>query len=72
LKSASKLKIDIFDIRGNIIHTLIDENRSAGEQEPVTWAGDNEYGHQVGSGLYFVRIKSLDFNKIIKIYVVNK
>lgn len=52
--------INIFDIMGRKIKTLVDENQTSGTYQ-VTWDGKNDQGVSVSSGIYFYRIKAGDF-----------
>ena len=59
-KSASKIKINIFDIFGRNIKQLTVENITSGQQV-VNWDGKNNIGIKVPSGLYFYEITSESF-----------
>jgi len=48
----SKIQIKVFDILGNIIETLIDEEKPAGTYE-LTW-----YAENLPSGIYFYKIQA--------------
>ncbi|MCP4089295.1 MAG: T9SS type A sorting domain-containing protein [Gammaproteobacteria bacterium] len=50
-----KVKLKIYNARGQIIHTLIDEVREAGPHV-INWSGQNNQGHQVTSGVYMYRL----------------
>jgi hypothetical protein len=50
----SKIQIKVFDILGNIIETLIDEEKPVGTYE-ITWFAEN-----LPSGIYFYTIKAVD------------
>jgi len=50
-----RVEIEVFDIRGNTINTLINSHQYQGTHE-VIWDGSNSNGHDVGSGIYFVSI----------------
>jgi hypothetical protein len=51
----SQVRIEVFDIAGTRITTLVDEVKPAGGYE-VLWNGDNDASRPVGSGVYFVRL----------------
>jgi len=48
--------LKVYDILGNEVITLINEEKPAGTYEAV-WNGKNNSGNQVSSGIYFVRIQ---------------
>lgn len=60
LAKASHVKLEIFNILGQKIKTIADENQTVGKKE-VTWDGMNEKGEQVASGVYFYRLQAKDF-----------
>lgn len=53
-----EVKVQVFDIAGRRVATLVDGFRAAGEHE-IAWDGTGEAG-RVGSGMYFARITSAD------------
>lgn len=54
-KFSSTAKLDIFNILGQRVATLIDRYLSAG-RHTVTWAGTDQTGNTVPSGIYFYRL----------------
>ena len=54
------VKIDIYNITGQLVRTLVDGTHSAGEFK-VVWDGTNGQGQQVSSGVYFFRMSSVGF-----------
>ena len=49
--------IQVFDARGQVIVTLVDERRDGGFH-PVRWDGTDSAGRAVASGVYFARLIS--------------
>jgi len=60
LAKASHVKLEIFNILGQRIKTIVDEDQTVGKKE-ITWDGRNEQGEQVASGVYFYRLQAKDF-----------
>ena len=63
-----KVKIRIFDVRGRVIRTLINEDQSAGFKS-ILWDGKNEDGDEVSAGVYFYQMyapSSANFKGITK------
>ena len=60
LSVASNIQIDIFNIKGQKIKTLLNEYRSMGNHN-VVWDGKNDAGISVSSGIYFYTIKTDNF-----------
>jgi len=56
------VKIQIFNILGQKVKTLIDDRQEAG-YKAINWNGLNDAGNQVASGTYIYMIKAADFNK---------
>ena len=54
--SAAHVKLEIFNILGQEIRTLVDDNQSVGTYS-VEWDGLDSRGCQAGSGIYFYRLK---------------
>jgi hypothetical protein len=56
----AKVCIQVFDITGRIVNTLIDEEVEAGYHE-VEWEGNNKFGRKVANAVYFYRIQAGDY-----------
>jgi hypothetical protein len=57
LPQTAHLEVIVYDILGQKVATLVNEMRDAGYQV-VEWNGTNDYGKQVSSGVYFVRMNA--------------
>jgi len=51
-----RMCLDIFDTRGRRVRTLVDTERSPGRYT-VRWDGKDEYGLNVGSGVYLYQLR---------------
>ncbi len=60
LPKAAQVKLEIINILGQCVNTLIDETQSAGHFD-VVWNGKSENGSAVASGIYFYRLTAGDF-----------
>lgn len=70
LEEASRITIDIFDLREQRITTLIsDESKALGEHIEDSWDGTNDRGEFVANGVYLCRIQTESHSEIIKIAV---
>ncbi len=65
LPRSEKVTIEIYNIIGQRVRTLISSVQQAGDHE-VTWNGRDETGRMVGSGIYFYRLKAGDTSIIKK------
>jgi len=56
VKNDARVILEVYDIRGKKVKTLLNESRSAGSYN-VLWDGTDQYNLQVASGMYFFRIR---------------
>ena len=52
-----RLSIRIYNVRGELVRTLVEQAAKAGAGS-VTWRGDDDRGRQVASGVYFCQVRS--------------
>jgi flagellar hook assembly protein FlgD len=52
LPQAGRVSLKVFNVRGELVRTLVDGEMSAGVQR-ITWNGTSDAGRQVASGVYF-------------------
>ena len=57
--------LKVYDILGNEIITLVNEERQQGNYS-VQWNGKDKFNNNVSSGIYFINLKTPDYNKTIK------
>jgi hypothetical protein len=55
------VKLAIYDLLGKKVRTLVDAEEAAGFKH-ITWAGVNDAGARVASGVYLYRIEAGDFS----------
>lgn len=60
LTSPSHVVLRIYNLRGQVIKTLVNEPQGTGMQI-ATWTGENGQGQKVSSGVYIYQIKVGDF-----------
>ena len=65
LKESGKVQIKIYNIKGELVKTVLDEVVEAGNHQ-FTWHGKDNRNKSVGSGVYFIKMKSNEFEKIQK------
>mgnify|MGYP006296567163 FL=1 len=56
VKKSEKVSIEVFNIRGRKVKTLLDQKIEAGNHT-VTWNGTNNNNKTVSSGIYFYKLK---------------
>jgi hypothetical protein len=59
LPRAGLVKLCIYNVKGELVSTLVDGHMPEGRQE-VTWASRDDKGAQVASGIYFYRLNTED------------
>jgi flagellar hook assembly protein FlgD len=58
-------KLEIYNLRGELIRQLVQAQRPAGYHE-VIWDGRDEHGNPVSSGIYFLSMQADEYRSIIK------
>jgi ligand-binding sensor domain-containing protein len=57
LPSSQNIILNIYDLRGNLVQSLIDQKQSAGIHR-VIWKGVNQRGCRVSSGVYIYKLET--------------
>jgi flagellar hook assembly protein FlgD len=65
----SRVKIEVYNIAGQLVKTLLDEALRAGNKE-VVWDGTATTGAKVSSGMYLYRIQAGDFTSVKKMVML--
>jgi methionine-rich copper-binding protein CopC len=65
----SEVQLDIFNVLGQKVTTLVAGEMPAGEHV-VTWDGTSDDGSSVSSGVYFYRISASDFHETRKMMML--
>jgi hypothetical protein len=69
LSKSGQVKIEIFNILGQRIRTLVDEHLKPGHKV-VDWDGRDDSGEEVSSGIYFYRLQTEDFTDAKKMLLL--
>lgn len=64
-----RVRIEIYDLTGHRVRTLLDATRPAGYHE-VVWDGRNDGGEPQGSGVYFYRLRAAGFERTEKMMLL--
>jgi hypothetical protein len=67
--STSSIKIDIYNIRGQRVRSLIDAEFTPGEYS-VVWNGRDDSGSEVSSGIYFYQLKTEEVSTTRKMLLI--
>ncbi len=60
-----KASVNVYNIRGQKVKTLVDATLSEGTHE-VTWQGQDDDGKPVSSGIYFIRLQTNGISQMCK------
>jgi flagellar hook assembly protein FlgD len=69
LASAVATELRIYDVRGALVRTLVNDHRSAGVHR-VEWNGRDDGGQMVASGVYFCKLVAGRFTDTKKLTVL--
>ncbi len=69
LPKTAKVKIDVFNLMGQKVRTLVNEQQGAG-YKTIVWDGNDNSGNSVSSGVYFYRIDAGDYNAVHKMMML--
>jgi parallel beta-helix repeat protein len=69
LNENMRVSLEVYNIKGQKVKTLIDEKLPAGNHQ-VVWHGKDNSGKQVASGIYFYKMKSGNYNETKKMILL--
>ncbi|OGR57853.1 MAG: hypothetical protein A2X36_01705 [Elusimicrobia bacterium GWA2_69_24] len=69
IQDAGHVRLRLFTLSGNLVATLIDEDKPAGKGS-LDWAGANLNGVRVASGIYYLNLQAPGINETKKVIVV--
>jgi len=64
-----KVRLDVYNLRGQLVTTLVDRPMEAGDYR-VQWEGTDNSGKHVSSGVYFYRLTTPDFKATRKMVIL--
>jgi ABC-type dipeptide/oligopeptide/nickel transport system permease subunit len=63
------VSIDIYNVKGQRVHTILDGHVGAGYHQ-VVWDGTDDLGRDVSSGIYFYRMNAGEYSSIRKMLLM--
>lgn len=69
LKDAGRVSLEIYNLKGQKVKTLINKNQAAGNHS-IVWNGKDNNNKSVASGIYFYRIKSGKYSSTKKMILM--
>jgi hypothetical protein len=69
-KETGPVTIEVFNVAGKVVRTLLDTELDAGASGFVVWDGTNEGGERCASGVYFYSIAAPGFTETHKMIML--
>lgn len=69
MREAGKVKIDVYNVLGQKVRTLVNDNLGAGNHS-VVWNGTDDRGRNVASGIYFYRMNTGSYSSTKKMLMM--
>ncbi len=69
LKENTDVIIEVFNLKGQKVRTLVNENKNRGHYT-VLWNGKDDIGKAVSSGIYYYRMKTINLEETRKMILV--
>ena len=69
LKEAGRVKLEVYNIKGQLVRTLIDEDQATGHYKLVFDAKDNK-GRGIASGVYMLKMSAPGYKKTSKMILM--
>ncbi|RPH92812.1 MAG: T9SS C-terminal target domain-containing protein, partial [Calditrichaeota bacterium] len=69
LSAEEYLLLEIYDLKGRLVRTLVDGAYDAGEYV-LTWDGRDWFGRQMSSGIYYCQLKSSSSSQVKKMVLL--
>ena len=67
--SDGTFSIEVHDILGQSVRTLVDEQQREGRHS-IQWNGKDQGGRDVGSGVYFYKLETTDSVKVRRMLLI--
>ena len=69
IKEAGKVSLDIYNVKGQKVKTLLNDHREAGTHN-IVWNGTDDNNRSVSSGIYFYKMKNGKFSSTKKMILM--
>lgn len=69
LADPCRVSLEVYDAKGRLVRTLVDEARPAGRHH-ANWDGTDPGGRRVASGMYFFRLHAGDYESVMKMTLI--
>jgi flagellar hook assembly protein FlgD len=68
-KDPGNVKITVYNIKGQVVKTLTNQNYSSGNHQLI-WNGKDDKGRSVSSGIYMYRMETPSYTKTMKMMLM--
>ena len=62
LPSAGGVHLQVYDVGGRLVRTIVNGSHYDAGRHRVTWSGRDDEGNAVASGVYFYRLRANEFH----------
>ena len=69
VKESGKIKLKIFNIKGQLVKTLVNQEVKAGYHS-IVWDGTDNFGTDVATGIYMYRLETKTYNQTKKMMLM--
>ena len=69
LPKSQDVRLQVFDVRGRLVQTLVDDSFDVGEHV-VRWNGRDRSGNRAANGLYFYRLQTDNGDRVRRLVMV--
>ena len=69
LAEGSEVRLEVYNVMGQLVNTLVSEAQAAGRYR-MRWSGQDAFGRQVASGVYFYRLQTEGFKAVRKLMLL--
>ena len=69
LAEVSEVRLEVYNVMGQLVNTLVSEAQAAGRYR-MRWSGQDAFGRQVASGVYFYRLQTEGFKAVRKLMLL--
>jgi flagellar hook assembly protein FlgD len=70
VKSDGLVSLKIYNVAGQLVRTLVNENVKAGVVHQAQWHGLNDAGQNVSSGVYFYKLVTTNYTQTKKMVLL--
>ena len=67
--TAGRVSVEVFDLRGRRVKTVLDDVVPVGVHKAV-WRGDDDQGREAAAGVYFCRVRTPGAERMLKMLLM--